>query len=643
VGKHPLKLRSIRLLAIALNGAFNRHSGALCVMLTALLVASVRIVRGTSCGHDFDFHLISWLEVQRAWQQGIPYPHWAQSPNWGAGEARFVFYPPLTWMVGAALGTILAWDWVPAVLTFLCLLGAGLATRKLARGFLPAPAATLAGCLAACAPYALFTAFERTAFGELAAAGWVPLMLSFMLPRRAEAPAQVSARAGQGSPPGALSIRRAGLRFWTRIGTRSSSPQPVAVVPVALALAGAWLTNAPAGVMCSYVLAFVAILLAALDRSFFPLLRAMAAAALGLGLSASYLVPAAWEQRWIAIQQAVDVGMRVSDSWLFAHHAGADFELHDQVLRLASILVVFTAVMAFGGLLVALRGRVLPRSRTTSLPLAVWLPLALLIPAIVVLQFPVSAPVWTLLPKLAFLQFPWRWLMVLSVPYSIFLAAATPLATPRTRLWSTLSWSAAMLALTISGALVFFQFCDAEDKVDNQLANFQAGAGVAGTDEYAALGSDNTLVASGLPDACLVNDPAQVLGESDAGTEDPVAPVWFPEQGSCDDTFQARIWRNEYKLLDLDSDHAGFVILRLRRYPAWRITLDGKSVPAALDREDGLIAVPVPEGQSTLEVRWQTTPDVWWGREISLAALALLAAVWGIERTGRRRRFLRLS
>ena len=52
--------------------------------------------------------------------------------------------------------------------------------------------------------------------------------------------------------------------------------------------------------------------------------------------------------------------------------------------------------------------------------------------------------------------------------------------------------------------------------------------------------------------------------------------------------------------------------------------------PAA--REDGLIAVPVRAGPSTIEVRWTTTPDVVWGRWVSFAALLLLIALWVVER-----------
>ncbi len=580
------------------------RDGILLIPLAAVLASIPRIARGVSCGHDFGFHLISWFETQRNWSQGVLYPHWAQSPNWGAGEARFVFYPPVTWMLGALLGYVLAWKWIAAALTFLCLSAAGLTTRALARGFLPAPAATLAGIIATTTPYALFTAYERTAFGELAAAFWIPLLLLFAW-RQPEADAPCISQ------------------FWHALNGSAA--------PLALILAGTWLTNAPAGVMASYLLAFAALAAALIERQWWPILRATIAVVIGLGLAAFYLIPAAVEQHWIAIQQAVDVGMRVGDSWLFTRHSSPDLELHDQVLRLASSIVVLTTALALAALIICLMRRKLPPASRRF-----WLPLALLIPLLFLLQLPISAPIWNLLPRLQFLQFPWRWLMVLDIPFAIFLALSTPLASRRSQNWSAISWIVILLLFTGAATLVFFQFCDQDDNVDNQVALFHAGTGVEGTDEYAAAASDNSLIASGLPDGCLVSDPIQELGESDSGT----TPAWYAEQGSCDDTYTAQLWQSEHKLLQIDSDHDGFVVLRLSRYPAWRITVNGKLTTPLPNREDGLIAVPVTAGPSTIEVRWSTTPDVLQGRWISLASLVLLAGLWIGER---RIREIRLS
>ena len=150
--------------------------GSLLVPLAALVLTGPRL-RGISCGHDFDFHLVSWLEVRRSWAEGVLYPHWAQSPNWGAGEPRLVFYPPVTWLLGAILSYGIAWNDVAAALTLIALVATGYGTLALARKFLSPARSALAGVLATTAPYVLFTAYERTAFGELLAAAFLPVIL----------------------------------------------------------------------------------------------------------------------------------------------------------------------------------------------------------------------------------------------------------------------------------------------------------------------------------------------------------------------------------------------------------------------------------------------------------------------------------
>lgn len=539
------------------------------------------------------------METKRAWSQGVPYPHWAQTPNWDAGEPRFVFYPPLTWVFGALLGYLLPWALVPTALVFLMLAATGFAVRamlrRLAGSWVPGGKATLAGLIAAVTPYGLFTAYERTAFSELAAAAWIPLVLLFA---------------------------------W-RVPEDSSSPRRAidgSAVWLALVVAATWFTNAPSGVMACYLLAYAALSAALLRREWWPIVRAAIALPVGLGLATCYLVPAAVEQKWIDIGRAVDIGMRVQDSWLFAHHASPDLKLHDQVLRTASVLVVLTVVLTCAGFLIAWLRRRLPSEARP-----VWLPLALLAPIILLLQFSFSALLWEWLPKLAFLQFPWRWLMVLNLPFAVFLAIATPWGSLRRRLGSAAGWAVVLVLFIALGTSFFYQFCDDDDNVGNQNALFQASSGVDGTDEYAAFDSDNSLIASGLPDACLVTDATKKLGES----EEDADPAWYPEQGSCDQYFKAQLWQNEHKRFKIDTDHAGFLVLRLSRYPAWRITVNGRQAGDAPKRDDGLIVVPVGEGDSTVDIRWHDLPDDLWGDGISAAAAIAFAGLWFVARRRR--------
>jgi len=594
-------------------GALTRlgpFAGPALILFAAAVAVAPQCLRGNSCGHDFDFHLVSWLDAQSAWRLGIPYPHWTPSANFGAGEPRFVFYPPLTWMLGAALGFVLPWQLVPTAMTFLLLAGTGLATRALARLALPSGAATLAGCTALFSGYALFTAYERSAFAELAGGCWIPLVLLFIL--------------REGNP----SVPASACSAW-RLALDGST------APLALAVAGAWLSNPTVGVMACYLLAAVALTLAGLSFSWAPVLRASAGVVLGMGLVAAYLVPASWEQRWVDIHQVTqDPGQTLENNWLFAVHADPSLGLHDAVLRQASVIAVVMIAVALGGLLVSwLRGRLRGQQRW-------WIPFALITAAVLFLQFPVSRPLWNLLPELRFLQFPWRWLLVLEAPMAICLVSAVWPAAPARR-WSRVAVATActmaFLAMTAFAEKEFFQVCDEDDAVPGMLDRYRSGQGFIGTSEYEPMGADNSLITAGLPGACLVSDPATVLGVPPAGVgTDDAIPFWDAGQGSCDETFaaspiRARNHAEHFEIVG-SAAHAGYLVLRLRSYPAWRVEVNGRPIDDLPKRDDGLIAVPVPRGSLNMTLDWITTPDVIAGRWLSALAVLLATGLCFLER-----------
>ncbi|MGA7857171.1 MAG: hypothetical protein WCA11_04560 [Terracidiphilus sp.] len=574
-----------------------RLIGPAVILLAALVATSPQIFRGNTCGHDFDFHLVSWIDCLHSWRQGILYPHWAPSANFGAGEPRFIFYPPLTWMLGAALGLVLRWKLVPLALTFLLLAATGLAARALARQALPDGAATLAGCAALFSGYTLFTAYERTAFGELAGGFWIPLLLLLILRDR---------------NPSASAIRRA---------------FDGSAAPLALVVAGAWLSNAPLGVMACYLLAAFALALALLWHSWAPVLRASFAVTLGLGLSSFYLVPAAFEQRWVDIRQVIDdPGYQIQNSWLFARHASQALELHDlELLKVSAIAVTMIAVALAGFLLSWTRG-------TLPGKLGWFLPLALIPVAVLFLQLPISLPVWNALPKLRFLQFPWRWLVVLEAPMGIFFATAIWTSRPWLRAILLTACAPVFLAATLTAGFNFFQPCDEDDAVWGMLDVYHTGQGFEGTDEYAPPDADNSLLPMGLPEACLTSSPSTVLGQGPEGTD----LEWAPDQHTCDATFNAAPSQGEsaaeHLRIDVNSPHAGYLILRLRTYPAWQVRLNGRLLDDLPERADGLMAVPVPQGPVDLTVNWTTTRDSITGRWLSALALASLIALSWLER-----------
>jgi hypothetical protein len=161
------------------------------------------------------------------------------------------------------------------------------------------------------------------------------------------------------------------------------------------------------------------------------------------------------------------------------------------------------------------------------------------------------------------------------------------------------------------------------------LGVYRSGQGFIGTFEYEPIGADNSLLAAGLPPACLVSDPSTALGKE---TEDGEM-VWDASQHSCEATFGAVahlvMERPEHLRIAARPTHAGFLILRLRSFPAWQVKVNGRVVDSLPRRSDGLMAVPVAAGPVDLTVDWITTPDVVFARCLSLlSVLALIGLCW---------------
>ncbi|MGC2498840.1 MAG: 6-pyruvoyl-tetrahydropterin synthase-related protein [Acidobacteriaceae bacterium] len=572
-----------------------RWYGRNVLLLAAVGLAVLPLAwRGPSCGQDFDFHLQSWMELVAHWRAGILYPHWAASANFGAGEPRFVFYPPLSWLLGGLLGVVLPWTWVGFVYTALAPLGAGLSFRAMALEWMSDEAASLAACVYAVNPYMLFVAYERGALAELLAAAWMPLLVLY-------------------------GLRKTG-----------------SAVPLVLTVAALWLTDAPAAVMGMYFLALVVVVAAIAEKRWQLVGRAAAATALGLGLAAFWIVPAFYEQRWVEIRRAIGPLMRVEDSFLFGFVNVArmpaeerfDAAYHNHVLALVSWIGV--ALLAATAVAAALAWR----KRRSGL----WWPLVVAGAAIAVLQFRWSEVLWRMAPELRYLQFPWRWLLVLGLVLGALVGLAVGI--DRVRISRRVRGLVAVglaCGMAIVAALVFWQPCDEDDNVSAQVATFHDG-GFTGTDEYTARGAENDEIQPGLP-------PVRVLRAADAdeGPLNPDLDTWAPTPADeVPSTVRVEKWSGERRSAVVTSSDAGYAVLRLMDYPAWRVTVNGSAMPmtARIHRDDGLMAIPVKAGATQIDVRWGTTEDVWAGRWISLAALAItLAWMWKERRRDRDQNF----
>jgi hypothetical protein len=504
---------------------------------------------GTPSGHDVEFHLYSWLEVLGQWRHGIFYPRWAGLAHFGYGEPRFIFYPPASWLLGATLSAIVPWTLAASVYIWLVLTAAGVSMFLLARRWLERGGALFTAVLYAVNPYHLVIVYWRSAFAELLAACLLPLLLLFIL--------------------------------------KAVEDEQRMIVPLGIVLAAAWLTNAPAAVMIHYSMALLIVFFAVTKRSPRLLLEGAAAVALGACLTSFYLLPAVYEQKWVDIGEAVSAGSRPADNFLFIHTTDPDHDAFNRIISWVAVLEI--TVIAAGAIAAKIR-------KQLNFPLWQLLGWGTVC---AFLLFRVSLVFWKILPKMQFMQFPWRWLLCISLIFSIFVALGLQ------RWWMrTIVCVLSIMVVAAAWTRVQAPWWDNAADLREMQDNMESGAGYEGTDEYTPLGADPAAVDKTARDV-TVDGPARAA-------------------------IHVLRWTAAAKEFTAQVSSADQLALKLFPYPAWKVQVNGHSIPTSVRKSTGQILIPVPAGLNRVQIRFVRTWDRTAGAWIStvMFVLVLLWFLW---------------
>jgi hypothetical protein len=568
-----------------------RHSDRIALLLIAILATAVvtpMLFLGNASGHDISFHLASWLDVAGQWREGVAFPRWAQWANWGFGEPRFIFYPPASWMFGAALGSVLPWRMVPGTYIWLVLLLSGFAMWRLARESLPDSQAIAAALIFVVNPYQLVVVYYRSDYAELLASSLFPFMVL-----------------------GVLRVVRCESRH-------HDSQQSWTGVPLlSLAFAAIWLSNAPAAVIATYSVVLLLVVGCLELKNFRPLIPGAAAMAIGFGLAAFYILPAAYQQRWVQISQVTAGNLHLDQNFLFTHSSDPEFALFNWKVSTTAVATMLLASVA----------AVFGVRRRREYPTLWWMMVALAT-ASAIMMFPVSLWFWRHLPKLQFLQFPWRWLVPLGIPYAFFLASLINQARWR---WIWFSALALIIAVTAT-AIVRDAWWDSED-IPFLEAAIRTGHGYEGTDEYAPLGSDiydlpGAILNPESPEVFQKTPPTPPLQQltSDSGR----AASFSSSQISIDK------WLSEDKSFRVEAPKPLTLALRLLNYPAWEVRVDDATVNPGSEPGIARMLVQVPTGPHRVAVVLRRTWDRTAGGVISGFSTILLVGCAALARRRRR-------
>ncbi len=518
---------------------------------------------GSASGHDFGFHLGSWLDAAFQWKEGVIFPRWTAWANYGFGEPRFIFYPPLSWILGGALSLMIHGMWLPLSFIVIVQTFAGISAFFLLRRLASERAAILGAACYVINPNTFLLTYIRSDFAEQLACAIFPLLLL-------------------------AALRLADL-------LDSPSPKSSRIVSFAVPFAAVWLSNAPAGVIASYSMALLFAWAVITGRSWKLAARCVGGLALGFGLACFYLIPAAYEQRWVNIAQALASGLLPAQNFLYTYIADVEHSWFNWIASSCAVLIIL--VCAFSALL----SRRFASSADPHDPLRrTWLALLLLAAVATLLMLRVTLPLWNILPKLRFVQFPWRWMSIVALIGACFLAATFE----RRRAWV---WFALLLLFSVPLAkfLVDNTWWDA-DEVPTLQEAVTDESGFDGTDEYDPLGDDHT----NLPQEAA---PTKILPEDPDDARAPAATVLIDK------------WTTEDKSLRVDSPAPARLALRLLNYPAWRVDVNGKTItPERLDNFNQMV-IPIATGHSSIRIRFTRTWDRTLGMLISILSVLLAA------------------
>ncbi len=552
----------------------------LLVAATATAIVAPMLFLGNASGHDFVFHVTSWLDAARQWHQGVVYPRWAEWANWGFGEPRFIFYPPASWTIGAALGSVLPWRMAPGAFVWLTLVVAGISMWTLAREWLRGSLAIAAALFYLANPYHLVVVYYRSAYAELLAGALLPLLI------------------------------------WSALGVVRG--QFRRAVPLAFVFGAIWLSDVPAAIVATYSLCVILMVGCAARRTARPLAPGAAAMAAGFALAACYILPAAWEQGWVQLAQVVSNEVSPLHNFLFTRSNDPDFVAFNHKVSWVALGIMIAAVLA--AILVA-------RLRHNFRELW-WIFVALGLTS-VALMLPITTFLWRTLPKLQFVQFPWRWTEVLAVVFAFFVAAAIGTTQKRTA-W--LIGIIVVLGICAAGVAISHDaYWDSED-LATAVQAFRSGHGYEGVDEYTPIGCDRSQL-PGNP-----NDTARPAGVSPAAAPliamvDATSGAVVPVQGV---TLDIQRWSAERKMFRQDSAAPVTLALRILSYPAWQIDVDGHETQPGAQPDTGQILIPLPAGSHLIAAQFRRTWDRTAGDAISaLSGLILLGFAWFLRRRTR--------
>jgi hypothetical protein len=536
------------------------------VVLSFASLAPSLLAPGFPVGHDTTAHLTYLYLFNAALAQGQFPVRWVEWIQPGHSQPLFNFYQPGFYyavqlvhalvpslLLSAKLTIVGAW-WSGGVFVFLHL-------RRL--GGWPA---ALGALLFVRAPYVILDVFVRAALPEFLALACAPAVL-WSLDR--------SLRFPQARYPLIFAVASGAMLL-------CHLPTVLMFLPVYVTYAGwVWVSGATRT-------RWVA--------------RVAAAAVLGLGLAAFYVVPALLELHLTKMRALTagyfDYRQHFVVAWQWFRPAwgyGGSEPGSADGMSFQVGLVQWAAVGAgVAAAARAVRGGASDQVRW----LAYWLGI---LAAALFMTSAASAVIWTLLPPLAFIQFPWRFLSVVSL--AVAMAAAHAL--------SSIRRPAAQAAVVLCVAAGLWWQTQALLKPASYLPR-------------AAMYIDNAGWRDARDATRLAFSEPGYYPSTAAQVPEGYVERWEITRGTG--TVSPRTVLDDRLVVDVHSRDGIVLTIRSHGFPGWRVLIDGRSTHWTYDPDFGFIVIDVPPGAHTVDAAFGDTPVRAWANRISLLSGTLWSA-----------------
>lgn len=536
------------------------------ILVIASLLMLPIFVAGFPSGADIRHHYRWSFYFYEELREGYIYPRWLAGANRGYGSPVMFYYAPLQFYVVAAFRFVVR-DALLAI-TLSCWLALALSGSTMylfAGSLLSRRAALLAAVVYITSPFVFFDLYRVNALSELWTFVWIPLVLD-AIRRIAE---------GEGWRAAAYLALCYGLLLFTHV------PIPFIV---------------------TLMLPVYALVLTCDKRRMLQMLSGLA---LGVGLSAVFLVSVLFETKYVHIDQALE--QRYTDAFLFEDfHAisgilrRADYPLIDGYVKEANLVVIAIALLfILASAVIWIERKSIERS-VLRLSIAFWVIAVISL----LMTTRLTRPLWDNIHRLQYLQSPVRWLVIVTCATSVLtaVAAINLAAASKGRRMAYLGSLAVVVAFNlVVSAHVGTQERASRDGLETKMAHPDVP-------EYVPLWWDGLFHKE-------FDESSAVVSGGDAE----VSPI--DDQGS----------KQRYQV---NANTEARLTFRSVYFPGWVARIDERTVDLHRS-EEGLIQVLVPAGEHSLTLSFEPT---WRHIKAGIVSAASVLILVGMLYSTRRRK-----